>query len=189
MAQVLGSAPKEAALQLAKALEAPDVGLTALQRSGTRFTEQQKAMVKELVASGKLLEAQDFILKEIEKQYGGAAKAAGSSGYAGALDTLGESFRDLQEKIGGSIEGPVSNAMKSLAGSDLISDNWNAISTTIANGLGLFRKFFQAIGDGFNQAGVPVADFGQTVMKVLAFIGILVKDFTNNVIILLADDW
>ena len=55
-------------LQLAKALEAPEVGLTALRRSGTRFTEQQTEQIKTLVKSGKLLEAQKLILEEIEAQ-------------------------------------------------------------------------------------------------------------------------
>ena len=41
MAQVLGQDVNSVMLQVAKALEAPEVGLTALQRSGTRFSELQ----------------------------------------------------------------------------------------------------------------------------------------------------
>ena len=58
MSQKLGTDLNSSLLQLAKALEAPEVGLTALQRSGTRFTEQQKEQIKTLVDSGKRLEAQ-----------------------------------------------------------------------------------------------------------------------------------
>ena len=88
--QPLGAAsPKDAALQLAKALEDPAKQVTALARSGTVFTEQQKEQIKTLQASGDLLGAQEIILKEIEAQYGGAARAAGAAGFAGALDSLG----------------------------------------------------------------------------------------------------
>ena len=104
MAQVLGQDVTSVMLQVAKALEAPEVGLTALQRSGTRFTEQQKELVKGMVAAGQTAEAQAYILKELERQYGGAAKAAGSAGFAGAMDSLGEEFRDFQETVGRIIE-------------------------------------------------------------------------------------
>ena len=100
IATKLGTAPKDAALQLAKALEDPAKQVTALARSGTVFTEQQKEQIKTLQASGDLLGAQEIILKEIEAQYGGAAKAAGAAGFAGALDSLGESWRDFLEVLG-----------------------------------------------------------------------------------------
>jgi len=87
-------------LQLAKALEDPVKGMTALSRSGTTFTDQQKDLVKELVESNRALEAQNFILTEVEKQYQGNAAAAGSAGYAGAVDSLGEAMADLSEVIG-----------------------------------------------------------------------------------------
>ena len=63
------------------------------------FTEQQKEQIKTLQESGRLFEAQNLILQEIEKQYGGAAEAAGSAGLAGAMDTLGEATRDFQEQL------------------------------------------------------------------------------------------
>ena len=67
--------------QLAKALEDPARRVTDLARSGTVFTEQQKEQIKTLQESGRLFEAQNLILQEIEQQYGGAAEAAGSAGW------------------------------------------------------------------------------------------------------------
>ena len=99
MAQVLDQDVNSVLMQVAKALEAPEVGLTALQRSGTRFTDQQKQQVKAMVAAGKTAEAQGFILKELQRQYGGASEAA-AKGFAGAMDTLGEVTRDALEEIG-----------------------------------------------------------------------------------------
>jgi hypothetical protein len=63
------------AMALAKALEDPVRGLTALRRSGTMFTEQQQDMIRTMVEAGDVLGAQNLILTEIESQYGGTAEA------------------------------------------------------------------------------------------------------------------
>ena len=86
-------------LQMAKALENPVQGLSAMSRSGTTFTEEQKNVVKALVATNRTLEAQNFILSVVEDQYKGNAQAA-AQGLAGAQDTLSESFRDFSEVVG-----------------------------------------------------------------------------------------
>ena len=99
LATVTGQDLKSAQIQLAKALEDPAKRVSDLARSGTVFTDQQKEQIKVLQESGQLFEAQNLILQEIEKQYGGAAEAAGSAGLAGALDTLGEVTRDFQEVL------------------------------------------------------------------------------------------
>ena len=90
---------KSSFLQLAKALSDPARGLTALSRSGVIFTEQQREMILELQNSGREMEAQAEILRIVEGSYKGAAKAA-AEGLAGALDTLGQRFRDFQELLG-----------------------------------------------------------------------------------------
>jgi hypothetical protein len=86
------------ATQLGKALQDPIKGITALARAGVTFTEQEKAKIKTLVQSGKLLEAQDMILKAIETQVGGtaAATATGSAKMAVA-------FGEMQEAIGNAL--------------------------------------------------------------------------------------
>lgn len=63
------------AVQLGKALQDPIKGITALARSGVTFTDSEKAKIKALVESNKMLEAQDTLLKAIETQVGGTAKA------------------------------------------------------------------------------------------------------------------
>ncbi len=114
VAQVTRQDVNSSLMQLAKALQDPEKGLTALARSGTQFTESQKAQVEQLVKSGQQLKAQDFILKEIERQYGNAAAAAGSAGYAGAVDSLQESFRDFQERLATGVEPAVAGTLKAL---------------------------------------------------------------------------
>tara|TARA_Y100000004_G_scaffold176263_1_gene216667 strand:+ start:850 stop:3297 length:2448 start_codon:yes stop_codon:yes gene_type:complete len=129
MAQVLDQDVNSVLLQVAKALEAPEVGLTALQRSGTRFTDAQKKQVKAMVAANKTAKAQAFILKELKRQYGGAAEAA-ATGFAGAMDTLGEVTRDAMEGLGALIEPGV------VAGINLIS-----------KGVEKLTSFFKGLAD------------------------------------------
>ena len=83
------------AVQLGKALNDPVKGVTALSRSGITFTKQEKAKLKALAESGRMLEAQDFMLKAIEKQVGGTAKAT-----ATASERMGIAFGEIQEGLG-----------------------------------------------------------------------------------------
>lgn len=76
MAAVLGGDASGAAMQLAKALNDPEKGLTMLTKSGVGFTEAQKKMVAEMIKAGDTAGAQGVILDELEGQFGGAAKAA-----------------------------------------------------------------------------------------------------------------
>ena len=86
-----------AATQLGKALEEPEVGLSALRRVGVSFTEQQKEVIKVLALTGRQAEAQEIILKALEDQVGGAGKGA-AKGLSGAFDTLGENITLFFEK-------------------------------------------------------------------------------------------
>ena len=103
IAQVMGSDVKSATVQLAKALEDPKRGLTALSRSGITFNEAQTETIKKLVDSNRLLEAQGLILETIKGQYEGAAEAAGT-GFAGAVDLLSENAADAAEALGKGLE-------------------------------------------------------------------------------------
>lgn len=99
VAYTSGTEVSAAFMQLAKALNDPAKGLTALGRAGVQFSEEQKSVIEGLVESGKLAEAQNLILKELEKQYGGNSVAA-AQGLAGAFDTLNEKIYDLNVAIG-----------------------------------------------------------------------------------------
>ena len=95
MSVALGSDAKSAVLQLGKALNDPIKGVTALTRAGVSFTAEQKKQIKELVASGKVLEAQKLILAEVGVQFGGAAAAA-----ADPMQKLSVTIANLKERIG-----------------------------------------------------------------------------------------
>ena len=88
---------KTAALQLGKALEDPETGLSALRRVGVSFSEQQKEQIKVMAMTGRQAEAQAMILDALEGQVGGAGKGA-AGGLSGAFDTLGENITLFFEK-------------------------------------------------------------------------------------------
>jgi len=97
LAEVGFGTVKTAALQLGKALEEPEIGLSALRRVGVSFTEQQKEQIKTLDFLGKKQEAQAIILKALNEQVGGTGVEA-ATGLAGATDTLSEEFTIFVEK-------------------------------------------------------------------------------------------
>lgn len=95
MSTALGTDVKSASIQLGKALNDPIKGITALSRAGVSFTKEQKDQIKVLVEAGDTLGAQKIILKELNKEFGGAAATA-----ATPFDRLKVAVGNLQEEIG-----------------------------------------------------------------------------------------
>lgn len=98
MTTAMGSDPQKTAIQLGKALNDPVKGLTALTRVGVTFTDQQKKNIKAMVEHGNVAGAQKIILKELESEFGGSAKAAGTT-MAGQVNILKARLEDLEQKI------------------------------------------------------------------------------------------
>jgi hypothetical protein len=86
---------RSASIQMGKALNDPVKGITALSRVGVTFTDQQKAQIKALVASGNTMKAQKIILKELKSEFGGAAAAQATAG-----DKARVAWKNLEEQIG-----------------------------------------------------------------------------------------
>ena len=140
VAQVMGTDVNSALLQLAKALQDPVAGLTALSRSGIQFTESQKETIKSMVEAGNAAGAQALILGELQTQYGGAAAAAGSAGFAGAMDTLAEVTNDALEILGKALDPILSAGLNALsAGVQTLADWWSYLGNEI------FPKVVQAV--------------------------------------------
>ncbi|WP_148045020.1 phage tail length tape measure family protein [Nocardioides marmorisolisilvae] len=95
LSTVLGTDLNSTVKQLGKALNDPVKGITALGRAGVQFTAGQKAQIKALVDSNRLLDAQKIILTQVEHNVGGAAGAN-----ATAFDRLGVSVKNLEESLG-----------------------------------------------------------------------------------------
>jgi hypothetical protein len=101
LSTVLGTDLQSSAIQLGKALNDPVANLSALSRSGIQFSDSQKEVIKELANTNRLAEAQVVILEELERQYGGQARAAVTG--AGRITQFTNAVGDLFEVIGGRI--------------------------------------------------------------------------------------
>lgn len=110
LAEVMGTDITQAALQLGKALEDPTIGLTALRRSGVSFTESERDLVRQMVETGDVAEAQTFILDKLAQQIGGAGVGAGG-GVAGQADLLTENWALLLQELGRSGPGDAASGM------------------------------------------------------------------------------
>lgn len=94
MTTALGEDPKNAAIQLGKALNDPVKGMTALRRVGVSFSQGQIDTVKHLEKTGHTMAAQKIILGELNKEFGGSAKAAGAT-FSGSMEKLKNSLMDV----------------------------------------------------------------------------------------------
>jgi hypothetical protein len=92
----LGKDMNSSALMVGKALNDPIRGVTALGRAGVQFTAGQKATIKSLVDTGNVAGAQKMILKELETQVGGSAKAFGET-TPGQMEKAKRAFEDLSQ--------------------------------------------------------------------------------------------
>lgn len=117
LATVLDVDLKGIAIQLGKALNDPVKGLAALSRSGIQFSKEQRNMITGLVESNRLFEAQSIMLDEIDRQYGGQARAMASLPI-GKIEQLANRWGDVKEMIGQVILGSntMSNVVDALAG-------------------------------------------------------------------------
>ena len=100
-------------MQLAKALQDPERNLSNLNRSGIAFTKQQTEVIKQLMKTNKVAEAHKMILDIVDESYNKLAQAA-AGGFAGSVDTLGESFRDFSEVLGKALVPVIEPVIKGL---------------------------------------------------------------------------
>lgn len=100
MSQALGQDTKSSAIQLGKALNDPIQGMTALSRVGVSFTEEQKAQIKALQESGDVMGAQKVILAELQKEFGGSAKAAAD---VAPFQVFNNMLDDIKENLAGEL--------------------------------------------------------------------------------------
>lgn len=89
----------DASLQIGKALNDPAKGMKRLQRIGVTFTADQEKQVEAMMKAGNTMGAQKVILAELNKEFGGSAKAQGKT-LAGMWGRLKFEAGDLAEAVG-----------------------------------------------------------------------------------------
>ncbi len=98
MAAKLGTDASSSAIMLGKALNDPIRGVTALQRVGVSFTEEQRKQIKAMAEAGDVIGAQKIILAELTTEFGGAARAAGES-LPGQVEIARREFEDVSQEL------------------------------------------------------------------------------------------
>ncbi len=100
MAAKFGGDLNTSILQVGKALQDPIKGVAALGRAGVSVDEL-RPKVQQLVAAGDKLGAQRAILRELETEFGGVAKAIADSD--GGVRRAAVAFGELKESIGAAV--------------------------------------------------------------------------------------
>jgi hypothetical protein len=123
LSKVMGTDLQSATLQLGKALEEPEQGLTALRRSGVSFSDTQKEMIKDLVETGRQGEAITHILRIMKEQGLDKVAEAMHQGLDKATTDLKNNWDDLLDRLGRT------DAVKTVVGGvlDFISTRLRAI--------------------------------------------------------------
>lgn len=102
LSTAFGQDLQSSTIQVAKALQDPIAGVTALRRVGVTLTDQQEVSIKTFMALGEVEKAQGVILAELETQVGGAARAFGET-TSGKLKRFSEAIDNMKERIGEAI--------------------------------------------------------------------------------------
>jgi hypothetical protein len=139
MSEAMGQDVTSTAMQMGKALNDPIEGVSALSRVGVQFTDAQKDMIKQMVEMNDIASAQNIILKELESQFGGVARAVAETD-AGQIQQLKNAFDDLAQAIGEKLVPvlmPAANGLKELLtiGSDAkaakdLANKWGEVYET-----------------------------------------------------------
>lgn len=104
---------KGATIQVGKALNDPIKGITALTRVGVSFSDAQKKVITDLVNTGQTAKAQQLILAELNKEFGGSAAAAAAAG-TGPLTVFQNKMGNIREELGGLVMGLIDDARPAL---------------------------------------------------------------------------
>ena len=108
MSTALGQDLSSSAVQLGKALNNPIEGISALQRVGVTFSNSQQDLITSMVKTGQTVEAQDYILQELEREFGKSATSAYEA--ASSITKLEKNITDLHQDIGSGLT-PALNSM------------------------------------------------------------------------------
>ena len=154
----MGTDLQSSTIMIGKALNDPVKGLAALGRAGIQFTEDQKEMIKGMVAAGDAAGAQAIMLGELEKQFGGAAKAARDA--APGSDMINK-WSDLKETIGEFVLGAVASIEPVI---NRVLDAFNNLSPSTKGLIVGFAAVAAAIGPLLIIAGSLVSAYGSLVI-------------------------
>lgn len=147
MSTAMGTDLQTTAIQLGKALQDPIAGITALKRVGVNFTDAQKDLIKRLMETNDLAGAQAVILKELNVEFGGSARAAGTT-FAGQLDILNNQIKNIKESIGKALIPVLSDLINVFLGTYDAAVKASDGLTLYEQGMGNFAKAIDGLKTG-----------------------------------------
>ncbi len=164
------------AVQLGKALQDPIRGIVALRKSGITFSEAERLKIKTLVESNQKLKAQELIMKAVEKQVGGVAKATATE-----ASKMKVSWSEVVETVGKVLLPAVNSVMKD------IQKHLPAIQAWVENNKSLI-KVVAGVGVGLLALGttLKIVTMGvSTVMSVVNGLSVVFNFLAANPIVLI----
>jgi hypothetical protein len=168
-----------ATLLVGKALNDPIKGLTAMGRAGIQFTADQKTMIKSMVDAGNVAGAQAIILGELERQFGGSAKAAADvNPYAKLRIALGELSETIGAKLIPIVQPMVEGLTRLLASFDKLSpaaQQFAVVGAIVAAAIGPLLMVIGSLLGAVStiaafMAGPAAAAFGAFLLPLLPII-------------------
>lgn len=156
MSTALNQDLKSSAIQLGKALNDPLQGINALQRVGVSFTGSQQDMITAMVKSGHTMEAQRFILAELEREFGGSARSAYES--ASSVTKLQKSIKDLEQDVGAGLTPALNNLFASFTSTTSAEGSFSSSSYTTFLITSKLAEGAIAAAVGFTAIGTAIID-------------------------------
>lgn len=157
---------QSATIQVGKALNDPILGITALHRIGVTFSQTQKDQIKHFMDTNQLAKAQGVILKELSKEFGGSAVAAGKT-FGGQLIILKNQLNDVEEKIGQVIVTKltpfISKALAAVAAID-----WTAVIDNTIRSIKELGGWLDRMWQKFDKVYQQIEHFLQPKLEALA---------------------
>ena len=140
LSTAMGTDLKSSAVQIGKALNDPIRGIASLTESGVQFSEEQQKVIKALTETGRVAEAQKVILKELEVQFGGQAKALATAD--GGFKQLSNTIGDQKERLGNLVIDGVKPLVKEL--NNLLSPQ-NSLDITTNNLITAYKEYDEIV--------------------------------------------
>ncbi|MGE0105105.1 MAG: phage tail length tape measure family protein [Blastocatellales bacterium] len=134
MSAVIGNDLKVSIMQIGKALNDPTQGINALRKAGVSFTDDQRAVIKSLQQTGDMAGAQAIIMRELQSEFGGAARAM-----ADPATQLKHTLGDLSESVGAillpTVDRVTMGITKWIKENDALSESAGGLGDELADGL------------------------------------------------------
>ena len=161
MSAALGRDLTSASKTVGKALQNPIRGVSGLRRANVSFSKAQETTIQRLVESGRMLEAQKIILRQVEVAYGGSAAAAGDT-FAGKVNRLRNSLLELGVTVGTELLPVVTPLVEQMTAWLEKPKNKKKVVEGTTSAVGGLARGFETLGDaigGVNALEKKTDDF------------------------------